>query len=40
MPKLLRLFKKTSLIFLPECGPSNLTKSTIVFFNSQLSEIQ
>ena len=36
----LRLCKKTSLIFSPECGPWSLIKSKSKLFNSQLFETQ
>ena len=40
IPKSLRLLRKNSLMFFPECEPSSLTKSNKIFFNSHSFEIQ
>ena len=40
MPKYLRLLRKASLIFVPECEPSSFMKSNNKLFNSHSFEIQ
>lgn len=40
MPKSLRLLRKTSLIFLPECEPSSFIKSNNKLFNSHSFDTQ